>query len=95
VDRASPDATGGRAPDLRRRRARRHPSRHPADRREHAASANANWDVDIIELYDPTVNDEPVTARIVRMLERAANGDAILNERSSAGEDFSAFLAER
>jgi hypothetical protein len=72
-----------------------HPSRpvtpDPADRREPVGRASTG----VIELYDPTVNDEPVTARIVPMLERAANGDAIPNERSGAAEDFSAFLAER
>jgi amidohydrolase len=70
------------------------PSRHSTDRREHCGQANAKADVDIIELYDPTVNDERVTARIVPVLERAANGDAILDEPSGAAEDFSALLAE-
>jgi amidohydrolase len=59
-----------------------------------AISANAKAEVDIVELYDPTVNNERVTARMVPVLERAADGDAILNERSGAAEDVSALLAQ-
>jgi amidohydrolase len=59
-----------------------------------AASANAKADVEIIELYDPLVNNERVTARAVPVLERAADGDATLNERSGASEDMSFFLNE-
>jgi amidohydrolase len=59
-----------------------------------AASANARADVDIIELFDPTVNNERVTARMVPVLERAADGDAILNQLSGAAEDISVMLAE-
>lgn len=59
-----------------------------------AASANAKAEVEIIELYDPLVNSDRVTARMVPVLERAADGDAILNERSGAAEDFSVFLNE-
>jgi len=59
-----------------------------------AISANAKAEVDIIELYDPTVNNERVTARMVPVLERAADGDAIPNERSGAAEDVSVMLAE-
>ena len=57
-----------------------------------AASANARADVEIIELYDPLVNNERVTARAVPVLERAADGDATVNERSGAAEDMSFFL---
>ena len=57
-----------------------------------ALSANAKAEVEIIELYDPLVNDERVTARVVPVLERAANGDVVLNERSGASEDFSFML---
>jgi metal-dependent amidase/aminoacylase/carboxypeptidase family protein len=57
-----------------------------------AASANARADVEIIELYDPLINNERVTARAVPVLERAADGDATLNERSGASEDMSFFL---
>src|SRR5215468_9418983 len=59
-----------------------------------AASANAKAEVDIIELYDPTVNNERVTARMVPVLERASGGDAVPNERSGAAEDVSVMLAE-
>jgi amidohydrolase len=59
-----------------------------------ASSANTKADVDIIELYDPTVNDERVTARMVPVLERAADGDVILAERTGAAEDVSVMLAE-
>ena len=59
-----------------------------------AASANAKAEVEIIELYDPLVNNERVTARMVPVLERAADGDAVLNERSGASEDVSFFLNE-
>ena len=57
-----------------------------------AASANARADVEIIELYDPLVNNERVTARAVPVLERAADGDATVTERSGAAEDMSFFL---
>jgi amidohydrolase len=57
-----------------------------------AASANAKAEVEIIELYDPLVNNEHVTSRMVPVLERAADGDAVLNERTEASEDFSFFL---
>ena len=59
-----------------------------------AASTNAKAEVEIIELYDPLVNNERVTARMVPVLERAAGGDAGLNERSGASEDMSYFLNE-
>jgi len=59
-----------------------------------AASANAKAEVEIIELYDPLVNNDRVTARMVPVLERAADGDAVLNERSGASEDVSFFLNE-
>ena len=57
-----------------------------------ALSANAKADVEIIELYDPLVNNERVTARVLPVLERAADGDVALNERSGASEDFSFML---
>ena len=59
-----------------------------------AASANAKAEVEIIEGYDPLVNNERMTARMVPVLERAADGDAGLNERSGASEDMSYFLNE-
>jgi metal-dependent amidase/aminoacylase/carboxypeptidase family protein len=45
-------------------------------------------------LYEPTVNDERVTARMVPVLERAADGDAILSELSGAADDVSVLLAQ-
>ena len=40
------------------------------------------------------MNDERVTARMVPVLERAADGDAILSELSGAADDVSVLLAE-
>jgi amidohydrolase len=57
-----------------------------------AASANAKAEVEIIELYDPLVNSDRVTARVVPVLERAADGDVGLSDRSGASEDVSFFL---
>jgi amidohydrolase len=59
-----------------------------------AASAKATAQVEIIKLYDPLVNNDRVTARMVPVLERAADGDATLVERTGASEDFSFFLKE-
>jgi amidohydrolase len=59
-----------------------------------AASANAKAEVEIIELYDPLVNNDRVTERMVPVLERAADGDTILNQRLGASEDFSFYLNE-
>jgi amidohydrolase len=59
-----------------------------------AESANAKAEVDVIELYDPLVNNDKVTARMAPVLERAADGDVIVAERSGASEDFSFFLNE-
>jgi amidohydrolase len=59
-----------------------------------AASANAKAEVEIIELSDPLVNNEQMTARMAPVLERAADGDAGLIEQSGASEDFSFFLNE-
>jgi amidohydrolase len=59
-----------------------------------AISANAKAEVDIIELYDPLVNDANLTARMAPVLERATEGDALLIDRVTASEDFSFFLNE-
>jgi metal-dependent amidase/aminoacylase/carboxypeptidase family protein len=59
-----------------------------------AASANATAEVGILEMYEPTVNDGRITARMVPVLERAADGDAILSELSGAADDVSVLLAE-
>src|ERR1700704_3490914 len=58
------------------------------------ACANAKAEVEIIELYDPLVNNDRVTARMLPVLERAADGDVVLNDRSGASEDVSFFLNE-
>ena len=57
-------------------------------------AVNAKAEVDILEMYEPTVNDERVTARMVPVLERAADGDAILSELSGAADDISVLLAQ-
>jgi amidohydrolase len=59
-----------------------------------AASANAKADVEVIELYDPLVNNEKMTARMAPVLLRAANNDAGPITPSGAAEDFSFFLNE-
>ncbi len=59
-----------------------------------AESANAKAEVEVIELYDPLVNNDKVTARMAPVLERAADGDVVATERSGASEDFSFFLNE-
>ena len=59
-----------------------------------AASADAKAEVEIIELNDPLVNNEQMTARMAPVLERAADGDAGLDEPSGGSEDFSLFLNE-
>jgi amidohydrolase len=59
-----------------------------------AESANAKAEVEVIELYDPLVNHDKVTARMAPVLERAADGDVVGTERSGASEDFSFFLNE-
>ena len=57
-----------------------------------AESANAKAEVEVIELYDPLVNHDKVTAQMAPVLERAADGDVVVTERSGASEDFSFFL---
>src|SRR5262245_47554843 len=59
-----------------------------------AASAMSRAEVEIIELYDPLVNNDRITTRMTPVLKRAADGDAIQVERSGASEDFSFFLNE-
>ena len=59
-----------------------------------AASGNAKADVEIIELYDPLVNHEKMTARMAPVLERAADGDIRVADPSGGSEDFSFFLNE-
>src|SRR5262245_35226195 len=59
-----------------------------------AASANARADVEIIELYDPLVNDARMASRMAPVLERAADGNIQVVNPSGAAEDFSFFLNE-
>lgn len=59
-----------------------------------AASANAKAEVEIIELYDPLVNHEKMTARMTPVLMRAADNDAGSVNPTGAAEDFSFFLNE-
>jgi metal-dependent amidase/aminoacylase/carboxypeptidase family protein len=59
-----------------------------------AASANAKAEVEIIELYDPLVNHEKMTARMTPVLMRAADNDAGPINPSGAAEGFSFFLNE-
>src|SRR3954470_24240657 len=60
-----------------------------------AASAGAKAEVEIIELYDPLVNNEKMTARMTPVLRRAAdNNDAGPMPPSGAAEDFSFYLNE-
>jgi amidohydrolase len=59
-----------------------------------AASANAKAEVEIIELYDPLVNNDKMTARMTPVLMRAADNDAGVVTPTGAAEDFSFFLNE-
>jgi len=59
-----------------------------------AASANAKAEVEIIELYDPLVNNEKMVARMASVLDRAADGNTQVVNPSGAAEDFSFFLNE-
>jgi amidohydrolase len=59
-----------------------------------AASANAKAEVEIIELYDPLVNNDKMTARMTPVLTRAADNDAGVVTPTGAAEDFSFFLNE-
>ncbi len=59
-----------------------------------ASSANAKAEVEFIELYDPLVNDDKMTARMGPVLQRAADGDTVQSRPAGASEDFSFFLNE-
>jgi amidohydrolase len=62
---------------------------------EHIAeSAGAKADVTIIEKYDPTINDEALTARMLPTLEWAADGDVVRTPLVGGAEDFSFFAKE-
>jgi amidohydrolase len=59
-----------------------------------AASANAKAEVDIIELYDPLVNNADMVARMAPVLTRASDNNAVVVPQTGAAEDFSFFLNE-
>jgi amidohydrolase len=59
-----------------------------------AASAGAKAEVEIIELYDPLVNNARMASRMAPVLERAADGDIQVVNPTGAAEDFSFFLNE-
>jgi amidohydrolase len=59
-----------------------------------AESANAKAEVDIIELADPLVNNEQITARMVPVLARASDNSSQLVPQTGAAEDFAFFLTE-
>jgi amidohydrolase len=56
-----------------------------------AESAGARAEVKIIKNYDPTINDEKLTARMLPVLERAADGRVKKANLGGASEDFSVF----
>jgi amidohydrolase len=59
-----------------------------------AESAGATANVTITRMYDTTVNDEALTARMAPVLERAANGKVARAELAGAAEDFSFFAKQ-
>lgn len=56
-----------------------------------AQSAGAKSEVSIVKNYDPVVNDEKLTARMLPVLKRAADGRVVQVKLSGASEDFSEF----
>jgi metal-dependent amidase/aminoacylase/carboxypeptidase family protein len=59
-----------------------------------AESAGARAEVTITRSYDPTINDEALTARMLPVLERAADGQIRRAPLLGASEDFSVFAKE-
>ena len=59
-----------------------------------AASANAKADVEIIDLADPLVNNDQMTARMAPVLARASDNNSQIVPQTGAAEDFSYFLSE-
>jgi amidohydrolase len=59
-----------------------------------AESAGATAKVSIARMYDPTVNDEALTARMTPALKRAADDRVARAPLSGASEDFSFFAKE-
>jgi amidohydrolase len=56
-----------------------------------AESAGARAEVSIVKNYDPVVNNDKLTARMLPVLERAADGHVAQGRLSGASEDFSEF----
>ena len=56
-----------------------------------AESAGAHGEVSIVKNYDPVVNDEKLTSRMLPVLRRAADGRVVQGKLSGASEDFSEF----
>lgn len=56
-----------------------------------AESAGARAEVSIVKNYDPVVNDEKLTRRMLPVLQRAADGRVAQGRLSGASEDFSEF----
>ena len=56
-----------------------------------AESAGAKAEVSIVKNYDPTINDEKLTARMVPAMERAAGAPLQKAQLGGASEDFSVF----
>ena len=59
-----------------------------------AEAAGAKARVAISPIYDPTINDEALTARMAPVLERAADGKVAKAPLPGAAEDFSFFAKE-
>jgi metal-dependent amidase/aminoacylase/carboxypeptidase family protein len=59
-----------------------------------AESAGAKAEVSISRGYDTTVNDEELTARMLPVLERAADGRVRRSLPVGASEDFSVFAQQ-
>ena len=59
-----------------------------------AESAGAKAEVSISRGYDTTVNDEELTARMLPVLERAADGRIRRSLPAGASEDFSVFAQQ-
>jgi len=65
-----------------------------ADIKQVAENAGAKADVEIVELYDPLVNDARLTERMAPVLERAADGNIQTVNPLGGAEDFAFFLNE-
>jgi amidohydrolase len=59
-----------------------------------AESAGAKAEVTIVEKYDPTINDEALTERMLPTLQWATDGNVVRSPLVGAAEDFSFFAKE-